>query len=80
MMLDLFHDHLSSLGLSCDRQHFHGLLRSVDTRYHQMRSQSKGSKLLARCAEDYFKQFPVLAFDEAHATWQRYIVIRGRGS
>jgi hypothetical protein len=31
MMLDLFHESLTSKGISCDRQHFHGFLKAVDT-------------------------------------------------
>jgi len=67
MMLDLFHESLRANGVSCDRQHFHGFLKAVDTSYHKMRLAKRGqSNLLARCAEEYFKQHRVLAFDEAH--------------
>eukprot|EP00435_Cladocopium_sp_Y103_P030867 s3170_g7.t1 len=67
MMLDLFHESLTSKGISCDRQHFHGFLKAVDTSYHKMRMTKRGqSNLLARCAEEYFQKHRVLAFDEAH--------------
>ncbi|CAL1160844.1 unnamed protein product [Cladocopium goreaui] len=67
MMLDLFHESLTSKGISCDRQHFHGFLKAVDTSYHKMRMAKRGqSNLLARCAEEYVQKHRVLAFDEAH--------------
>eukprot|EP00438_Fugacium_kawagutii_P030207 Skav218439 [mRNA] locus=scaffold4655:77836:81616:- [translate_table: standard] len=37
-MLDLFHESLTSHGISCDRQHFHGFLKAVDTRAKHSRS------------------------------------------
>ena len=33
MMLDLFHESLRANGVSCDRQHFHGFLKAVDTSF-----------------------------------------------
>lgn len=67
MMLDLFHQEVMAGGISCDRQHFHEFLQDVHLRQHRLRKRVAPRQGIIRlCAEEYKKEFPVLAFDEAH--------------
>lgn len=67
MMLDLFHEEVKKAGISSRRQHFHEFLQDVHRRLHELRGRVGPMRgLLARCAEEFRQEFPVLAFDEAH--------------
>ncbi|CAJ1445757.1 unnamed protein product [Effrenium voratum] len=69
MMLDMFHEAVTSGGVSSDRQHFHGLCKAVDMSYHKMMYGGKAppkANAWSYCAQEYRERYQVLAFDEAH--------------
>lgn len=67
MVMDMFHEALVSAGIPSRRVHMHDFMVDVDTRMHRVRkAQGNMRNPLAKVAQGFVQESPLLCFDECH--------------
>eukprot|EP00811_Abedinium_folium_P034713 NODE_7572_length_1567_cov_4.956250.p1 GENE.NODE_7572_length_1567_cov_4.956250~~NODE_7572_length_1567_cov_4.956250.p1 ORF type:complete len:403 (-),score=106.71 NODE_7572_length_1567_cov_4.956250:110-1318(-) len=67
MVMDMFHEASVSAGIPSRRVHMHDFMVDIDTRMHRIRTaQGNMRNPLAKVAQEYVRESPLLCFDECH--------------